>query len=125
MTEERKAFIPRPKLAQSNFHHEAMGSTHRHAPDTPRNWHKPAHEFLSDAELRLQIDGEIRDTREMYQSFNSKSDAMEKARLKRGFLVIRDKFLFPNLYYLQAIGRLQGDISITKLEEEFGTSSSK
>lgn len=111
-------FIPKPKLAQSNFHHESMGSSHRHKPDTEENRHRPAHEFLTDWELRWRIAEEIADVRGALADFRNAEDPEKKKKAEKTFLLVRDKFLFPNLHYLVAIGRLPDDISVSGLKEE-------
>lgn len=118
MSREERGFIPKPKLAQSNFHHKALGSSHRHTPDTPENLHKPAHEFLSDDELRAQVEEEIAQVRETLKDFREAKEPDEKRRAENLLLAIRDKFLFPNLHYLVAIGRLPEGISVSNLKEE-------
>lgn len=118
MLELKGEFIPTPKLAQSNWHHKAMGSSHRHQPDTPENLHRPDHEFLTDNQLSWRIIEAVFYTREALTEFRNAKDPERKAHLERSFLRLRDNFLFPNLHYLAAIGRLPEGVSVSALEKE-------
>lgn len=111
-------FVPKPPLAESNYHHEAMGSSHRSLPDMPENLHRPHHEFMSDNELRAYVEKEIATVREEHSKLGSPE--AEKGGMSHGkmFLMIRDKFLMPNLHYLAVIGRLPDGIDIAALEAE-------
>lgn len=119
MSAKKRAFVPFPKLAQSNFHHGELGSSHREQPDTPENHHKPKHEFMSDEKLNEYVRDEISSLREEYAELEEAQIEDDRQRQKKIIRVLREKFVMPNLRYLEAIGRLPEDIRVTEVEKEF------
>lgn len=109
-------FIPDPFLAQSNFHHRTVGSSHRNLPDTPENLHRPMHEFMTDEELRAYVLKDIASVREEHAKIGGPED---DERFRRIFRLICDESLLPNLRYLEVIKRLPEGVNATALEVEF------
>ena len=109
---EKRPFIPRAPIAQSDFHHRARGSTGMNKATCAEEFHRPHHEFLSDKELSQRIDDGLKLLRELLTERN------DTERWKSQYGQARNRFVFADLYYLAAIGRLPQHIDIKKLETE-------
>jgi hypothetical protein len=109
---EKRPFVPLPPLAQSDFHAEVLGSSERRA-QRPEDYHRPEHEYLSDEELRARLNSEI------YHLRVHLRNREDTTRWKSWYQKMKTQYVFPNLRYMQAIGRLPGYINIKELEEEF------
>lgn len=108
-------FVPNSKLAQSNFHHHAMGSSHRNQPEIPENLHRPMHEFMNDEELRRHLEHEITLVREERLKFGGHED---NERFRKMYKMLYEDFLLPDLKYLDSIKRLPEGIKLLSLISE-------
>lgn len=103
--------IPNAPLALTREHHVAMGSTE--GSRNPEEYRKTAAELLDDGKLRARMEEELR----LVRIEHSKLNKERKSHVEM-FLLLRDRFLMPNLRYLIEIGRLQGEFDIEAIETE-------
>lgn len=108
--------IPVAPLARSRKHHVAMGSSA--GSKDPQHYDTPEAELMSDEELHARVTHELDLVRQVHARLISDS---RDDRLIQTFIMMRDHFLMPNLYYLRDIDRLPEGFDIEAIKEELQT----
>lgn len=117
MPKTKSRFIPKPRLARSNAHHDAMGSSHRNMPNTAENWHRPQHEFSSDKELSREMLDDIEIVRTERGNMEKEIKGERGKQFMLMYRMIHDSLML-DLRYLDVIGRLPEGINISQIEVE-------